>query len=205
MRNPLLRPKIAEPLGIGRLDALAEVVWRELSPEDKNDRAAYLACKNKLDVLLQGITHLIPKTERKLHNSVWGAKTDLRAANDYVRSGDYGMATIWQHSALGQLRYVLTVLHRKKLAYGYDTSGEMGEIFDGSAPLANKENQNQRDENKPEEQEETAHNPTVLTRDYDAEQDFNFLREKKDYHVNWPSRTGKPSLRIPQSPYPGPK
>ena len=48
----------------------------------------------------------------------------------------------------------------------------MGEIFTGSEPIANRENQkNLRDENEMDKQDETDHNPANLTRDYEAEKD----------------------------------
>jgi hypothetical protein len=117
------------------------------------------------------------------------AKWDLLNANTFAQVGDYGAATSSQLHAVWRLRKVVGAL-KNKVAYGYDISGTSGEMYSGSQDIANRENQKNIDDTaQPFEQHETGGNPSNLTRDYLAEQDYPSLREKKNKRIHWPART----------------
>ena len=188
MRNPLLCRKASAPAA--GLDALASVLQDLLLPEGNDDRAVYLEARHKLRELASGVNASIPPAARRLKNMIRAVRWNIQCSEDSTRSSDYGQAKTWQFLALQKLRHILSVLKGGKLAYGYDISGEMGEMFHGSEEIANRENQKHIDDTaQPFEQHETKPNPANLTRDYQAEKDFPSLRGFKNKRVQWPPRT----------------
>lgn len=208
MRNPLLCRKVSAPLGEGRLDALSALAVEALEWDNRTSdpETAYTQARYKLRELAKSLDNLLPVHARKLRREVTMAKYNLDSADRAAEQGDYPLATQWQHGAALALRLVVQDFKANKVAYGYDVSGDMGEIFTGSEPIANRENQkNLRDENEMDKQDETDHNPANLTRDYEAEKDYSFLRTKKNQKLNWPIRDGKPHHHRLTRPYPAPR
>ena len=189
MLNPLFRKRAAASLGTGRLTTLCALLWEDLEGGGK-DEATYTESEHKLAKLASGIFSALPPGDRRLRRSVENAKWDIRNAGRAAHEGDYGTATSWQFYAVQKLRNVLRSPEGRKLAYGYDISGELGEMFHGSEDIANRENQkNIDDTSQPFEQHETKPAPLNLTRDYEAEKDFPSLRDFKNKRINWPPRT----------------
>ncbi len=72
----------------------------------------------------------------------------------------------------------------RKLAYGYDVSGEIGE--QGGT---NGQDKNEYDQGNSPEFEHTSPNPVSVAQDYEAEDEFPELAETKHKRVTWPPRT----------------
>ena len=190
MRNPLLCRKADGPAAIGRLDGLAAQLWEALFAEGRDARAAFLEAYPKLRELLLGVYASLPPTAARLQRDVGLAKRDVSGSKESARSGDYESAMALQRAAMLKLRGVLDVLAGRKVAYGYDISGELGEMFHGSEEIANRENQKHIDDTaQPFEQHETPKNPANLSRDYLAERDYPALANIKNKKVCWPPRT----------------
>ncbi len=183
MRNPLLQKKIATPAEPERLESL----YTLLSSDQADDRAVYLQARQELKGALPAVASMLPPKSR-LSREIRFAKWDVLNANTFASVGDFGAATGSQLHAVWRLRNVVGAL-KNKVAYGYDISGEMGEMFHGSEGIANRENQKNIDDTaQPFEQHETGGNPANLTRDFLAEKDYLSLRDKKNKQVHWPAR-----------------
>ena len=184
MRNPLLQKKVAVFVEPDRVDSL----YTLLSSAHPGDEATYQQARTELNSSIAKAASLIsPKT--RLGREVRFAKWDILNAKAFAGIGDFKMATGSQLHAVWRLKNILGALEGKT-AYGYDISGEVqGEMFNGSKDIANRENQKNIDDTaQPFEQHETGGNPSNLTRDFLAEQDYPSLRDKKNKRVHWPAR-----------------
>ncbi len=71
----------------------------------------------------------------------------------------------------------------------HNSGQTQGEIFNGSEAIANRENQKNIDDTaEPFEQHQNIKNPLNLTRDWEAENDYPSLAEKKSKRIHWPPR-----------------
>jgi hypothetical protein len=185
MRNPLLCPKTAVLNEPGYLESLYSL----LSGDKRNDRAAYLEARQHLGSAINTVSAMIPPKSR-LTRDIRFARWDMETANAFAKSGDWGAAADSQLHAVWKLQNVVAALQRSKKAYGYDTSGQIqGEIFSGSEAIANRENQKNIDDTaEPFEQHQNVKNPLNLTRDWEAENDYPSLAEKKSRRIHWPPR-----------------
>ena len=190
MRNPLFRRRAApSPDGDG-LGALCKHLQEILTVHGGDHKSAYESAHGGLKRLVEGLAASLPQNGQALRRTMESAKEDMRSADDSAAVQDHWLATAFQLYALQRLRRILGPSGESKLAYGYDISGELGEIFHGSEDIANRENQKNIDDTaQPFEQHETPKNPANLTRDYAAERDFQSLRDFKNKRINWPPRT----------------
>jgi hypothetical protein len=197
MRSPLLHKKSVSPVRQGDLGALCQTVLGILdlrrnlgtgrAPEEL--REVYGAARHKLRELYRGILAALPRHARRLIAEARYAKWDLGNADEYALSGDHAMAVQCQYYAALKMSSALAALRQGKVAYGYDISGEVGEVWHGTEDLANQENQKNIDDTaQPFEQHETTPNPANVTRDYQAERDYPSLAERKSKRVHWPPR-----------------
>jgi hypothetical protein len=171
----------AQGTGAGALRLLLEEVSRALGNDD--DRRAYIGARAPFEQLMSGLSRY-PNSARRLRR----ARQGQQAARSFASVGDYGSAVSWLLDAADGVRAFLG-LHSGKLAYGYDISGEIGEVWHGTEDLANRENQKNIDDTaQPFEQHETTPNPANVTRDYQAERDYPSLAERKSRRVHWPPR-----------------
>jgi hypothetical protein len=182
MLNPLLRKRAAVPVGTDQLDSL----YTLLSSTNPGDQRVYLQARQELKESVSKVAAMLPPKTR-LGREVRFAKWDILNAKTFAGAGDFPAATKSQLHAAWRLRNVVGAL--TKQAYGYDISGEIGEMYHGSQDIANRENQKNIDDTaQPFEQHETGGNPSNLTRDYEAEREFPALREFKNKRVHWPAR-----------------
>ena len=190
MRNPLFRRRAAPSPGGDGLGALCKHLQETLTVHGEDHKSAYESAHGELKRLAEGLAASLPQEEQSLRRTVESAKEDIKSADENAAIQDYWLATAFQLYALQKLRGILGSSGESKLAYGYDISGELGEIFHGSEDIANRENQKNIDDTaQPFEQHETPKNPVNLTRDYEAERDFQSLRDFKNKRINWPPRT----------------
>jgi len=142
----------------------------------------------------------MPAITRLLTN----ARHDFEISAMYGKAKDFASALLYQSYALVKVHDVLETLTRlasktprerfssvvEKTAYGYDISGEVGEVSNGSADIANRENQkNINDTAQPQDHHETGVNPANVTHDTDADKEFPELAERRHKRINWPPRT----------------
>ena len=196
MRSPLLRKKAVSPVRQGDLGALCSTVLGMLdfqrniagrSPQEHQE--TYNAARHKLRELYRGILASLPRHARRLIAEARYVKWDLGNADESALAGNYSMAVQSQGHAALKMGTILSALRQGKVAYGYDVSGEVGEVWHGTEDLANRENQKNIDDTaEPFEQHETTPNPANVTRDYLAERDYPSLAERKSKRVHWPPR-----------------
>jgi len=196
MRNPLLRKKSVSPVRKGDLGALCQTVLGMLDfqrnivgrpPQEHQE--LYGSARHRLRELYRGILAALPRHARRLIAEARYASWDLRSADESALHGSYSLAVQSQHSAALKMGGILSALRQGKVAYGYDISGEIGEVWHGTEDIANRENQKNIDDTaQPFQQHETKPNPANVTRDYDAERDYPSLAERKNKRVHWPPR-----------------
>ena len=88
--------------------------------------------------------------------------------------------------------FIVDKYHNFALSAGvfvHNSGQTQGEIFNGSEAIANRENQKNIDDTaQPFEQHQNVKNPLNLTRDWEAENDYPSLAEKKSKRIHWPPR-----------------
>jgi hypothetical protein len=184
MVNPLLQKKGSVSVGPEQLDTLYSL----LSGKNRSDKLSYLEARKGVASIISHLTTSLPPKSR-LAREVRFAKWDVDTARSFSSSGDWDAAANSLLHAVWKLQSVAGLLQKRKKAYGYDISGEIGEVWHGSEDMANRENQKNIDDTaQPFEQHETKPNPANLTRDFLAEKDYPSLREKKNKRVHWPPR-----------------
>ena len=192
MRNPLLQKKSdSGVLGRGHLGSLCTVLLQKLSRENRaaDPKKAYAECRNRLRAFALGLHAELPPFAKRLRRDVQNARWDIENSYQAAAGGDYALATQWQHWATVKLNQSLRDLNSNKVAYNYDVSGEIGEVWNGSESVADRENQKNIDDTaNPAEQHTTPGNPANLSRDFQAERDYPALAGFKNKRVHWPPR-----------------
>src|SRR5271170_2478815 len=140
--NALLNPASNWPQDVNYLrDTYATIyeIWERLK-EPNQDQELYSETDPHLRELLVGLTDVSKELSLRtdIARDVTNALHDADVATSYGNAGDFGMATVYQAYSLTKLHRTLSSLileinaSRKrgsvdKLAYGYDTSGEVQE------------------------------------------------------------------------------
>ena len=197
--NALLKPSANWPQDVNYLrDTYATIyeIWERLK-EPHQDQELFTETDPKLRELVIGLTDVSKELASRgdIARDVVNAKHDADVAGSYGNAGDYGMATVYQAYALTKLHRVLTVLindintsrkrgSREKLAYGYDTSGEVQEQGGTSG-----RDQNLWDQGNQNKMDKTPPNPVSVAQDFEAEEEFPELAEIKHKWVSFPPRT----------------
>jgi len=194
--NALLQSGVSWPQDVNYLrDTYMEIyaVWDRLK-DPEQDQELYTQTEPHLRELVLGLEDVSKELSirRDIARDVTNAHHDFDIAGSYGRAGDYGMATVYQSYAMMKLHRVLDTLtldankkrgSQQKLAYGYDTSGEVHEEGGTSG------NDNAQDDlgNNPKF-EHTPPNPVAVAQDFEAEEEFPELAEIKHKRVEWPQR-----------------
>jgi hypothetical protein len=168
-------------------------VWDRLK-DPEQDQELYAQTETPLRELVFGLEDVSKElsTRTDILRDVTNAHHDFDVAGSYGKAGDYGMATVYQSYAMMKLHRVLDTLtrdankkrgSRNKLAYGYDTSGEVHEEGGTSG------NDRAQDDlgNNPKF-EHTPPNPVAVAQDFEAEEEFPELAAIKHKRVEWPAR-----------------
>jgi len=196
--NALLNPAANWPQDVNYLldtYSIIYAIWNIQKDDPVQDERIYTETEPHLRELLIGLTDVSKElsTRSDIANSVTNATHDADVAGSYARAGDWGMATVYQAYAIIKMHRVLTILVQlinssgkrssKKLGYGYDVSGEIEEKGGTSG------NDRALDDlgNSPK-MDKTPPNPVSVAKDFEAEDDFPELAEKKQDRVNWPPR-----------------
>lgn len=127
---------------------------------------------------------LYASTEPKLRELILGmdnrdagyATVDFEVAHMHAASGNYERANVYFSHALAKLH--------KKLAYGYDVSGEVGEKGG-----TNGQDRHLWDTSNSPKNNHTQNNPGAMSFDAEAESDYPELAAFKHKRVHWPPRT----------------
>jgi len=193
--NALLQSGVSWPQDVNYLrDTYMEIyaVWDRLK-EPEQDQELYTQTESHLRELVLGLEDVSKElsTRRDIARDVTNAHHDFDVAGSYGKAGDYSMATVYQSYAMMKLHRVLDTLTldankkrgSQKLAYGYDTSGEVHEEGGTSG------NDNAQDDlgNNPKF-DHTPPNPVAVAQDFEAEEEFPELAEIKHKRVEWPQR-----------------
>jgi hypothetical protein len=137
----------------------------ESSPEQS--KALYAATEPKLRELILGMED---------SRDVKFASLDFDIATMHAANGNYKRANVYFSHALAKLH--------KKLAYGYDVSGEVGEKGGTSG-----QERHLWDTSNSPRNNHTQNNPGSMSLDSEAESDYPELAEFKHKRVHWPPRT----------------
>lgn len=127
---------------------------------------------------------LYASTEPKLRELILGmedsdvkfASLDFEIAAMHAASGNYERANVYFSHSLAKLH--------KKLAYGYDVSGEVQEKGGTSG-----QDRHLWDTSNSPKNNHTQNNPGAMSLDAEAESDYPELAEFKHKRVHWPPRT----------------
>ena len=128
---------------------------------------------------------LYAATEPKLRELILGmadnrdakfASVDFEVGVMHAASGNYERANVYFSHALAKLH--------KKLAYGYDVSGEVQEKGGTSG-----QERHLWDTSNSPKNNHTQNNPGAMSLDAEAESDYPELAEFKHKRVHWPPRT----------------
>lgn len=194
-RNDLLRSDSAQEISYLR-DLYTEIHmhWESTTKADE-EKELFLATEEQLRELLLGLQKVVRGVRNpEIHQEAHNAQHDFEVAALYAEQ-DITSALEYQshalnkvHNALESLTTELSDGHKaSKLAYGYDVSGE---VFEGSGPMAQEENQKHIDDTaQPQDQHNTPSNPANKMVDVEAENEFPALREFKHTRIQWPART----------------
>ena len=156
------------------------MLWEKSRGRSVPDAQVYEETEKGIRELILGVSYILEKERdwRPLKSSLERVKEDFEGARMHAAAPDYPLALIFQSYALIKLHSILSTLSRgkkkfsstSKVAYGYDTSGEIHEENGG---------QNIRDTANPQDHHETTHNPANSLVDVEADRDFPELAAKK--------------------------
>jgi hypothetical protein len=168
-------------------------LWEDIGTGDSAlDKELTDRTEPLLRELVTGMTDVANKVQGRRPDIVKAsrlAKHNFDIANAYFNAEDYATCAIYQTYCISKIHQMLDSLtmeiNRKramrKKAYGFDQSGEVGEIGgDGQ--------KNIEDTVQPQDGHMTAPNPANTTRDVEAENDFPTLKKMKEKRVIWPPR-----------------
>lgn len=159
-KNALLIPKSGKFNDLRDIYGKIASEWNE-TPE--RGKALYAATEPKLRELILGV------------NARY-ASVDFEIGVMHAASGDYERANVYFSHALAKLH--------KKLAYGYDVSGEVQERGGTSG-----QERHLWDTSNSPKNNHTQNNPGAMVLDAEAESDYPELAAFKHKRVHWPPRT----------------
>jgi hypothetical protein len=153
--------------GMSDLRDLYSKIATEWAASSEQGKKLYAATEPKLRELILGMD--------ESRDSQY-ASVDFEVGVMHAASGNYDRANVYFSHALAKLH--------KKLAYGYDVSGEVGEKGG-----TNGQDRHLWDTSNSPKNNHTQNNPGAMVLDAEAESDYPELAAFKHKRVHWPPRT----------------
>jgi hypothetical protein len=161
--------------------------------DPEKDRQIFKKLEPMLHELILGMDGVSKERTQRMDiaKAIQTAIYDFETATTYAQTTDYAMALVYFNYALDRIHYQLDSLtieankenSSRKLGYGYDTSGNIGEQGGTSG-----NDRHQWDTGNSPKLDRTPMNPANMG-DFEAENDYPELAKFKHKRVFWPPRT----------------